>query len=330
MNMRKKTKIRLIRQRTPLEKLQALSAHLGGPDIYIKRDDLISFGMGGNKVRKIEYYLAAAVKIKASTVVSIGAPHSNHTRAVSAAASYLGMNSAVLVMGMKPPHLSGNLLLNSILGADLVYLNQPINDFTDRLKLMEKTAANLEKNGEKVFIIPVAGAIGCLGPYDACLEMLVQSRQKRIDVQHQIVAVGSGESFTGLHIAGTERGRVVTHGICIGRMANQIEPTIVQLINETLGLLGKKRNNAMNIRLYDQYLGNTGVSTQEALEAINLVARLEGIFLDPIYTGKAMAGLIDLIQNKHIKAKESVVFWHTGNPSSLFSHTEDFGKESKR
>jgi 1-aminocyclopropane-1-carboxylate deaminase/D-cysteine desulfhydrase-like pyridoxal-dependent ACC family enzyme len=328
--MKSNAKISLIRKKTPLEKLQALSAHLGGPEIFIKRDDLINFAMGGNKVRKMEYYIAEAVKAKASTVISIGAPHSNHTRVVSVAASYLGLTSTVLVMSKKPRHLSGNLLLNSIVGANLVYLNKPIHDFSDRLKLMEKTAANLTENGEIVFIVPVAGAVGCLGPYDACTEMLAQARQKGISVQHQIVAVGSGESFTGIHLAGEEIGKVVTHGICVGRMVNQIKPTIAQLINETLELLGKKRNRVMNLKIYDQYLGDATVSTPEALEAIKLVARLEGIFLDPIYTGKAMAGLIDLIQRKHIRAKESVVFWHTGNPSSLFSHIEDFESKSRR
>ena len=327
--MRKTAKIRLIRQRTPLEKLHALSAHLGGPDIYIKRDDLISFGMGGNKVRKMEYYLAQAIKAKATSVVSIGAPHSNHTRAVSAAASYLGLTSTVLVMGNRSSQLSGNLLLNSLLGAELVYLGKSVHDFSDRLNLMERTAANIEKRGQKAFIVPVAGAVGCLGPYDACLEMLVQARQKRINVDHQVVAVGSGESFAGLHLAGRKNAQVVTHGICIGRQAKQIEPTVVQLIRDTSKLLGNSRGDRTNIHIYDQYLGDPASGTQEALEAIKLVARLEGIFLDPIYTGKAMAGLVDLIQTKYIKANESVVFWHTGNPSSLFSHTKDFANQTR-
>lgn len=320
-----KSKLKLIQYKTPLQELKSLSAFLKGPPIYIKRDDLISFGMGGNKVRKMEFYLFDAIRNGATTVISIGASHSNHTRAVTAAAVRLGLKAVVVVMGKASKVNTGNLLLNRILGANIVYTGHFIYDFNERLQIMKEIAADLEREGKKVFIVPVAGAKGCLGHYLACREVLSQARKRKLNLRHQVIAVGSGESSVGINEGAKETDFLITHGICIGRKAEEIKPVIFDLMGKTVELLGQSsfKDNS-GLLLHDKYLGEAGEPTAEGIEAIRLLASLEGIFLDSVYTGKAMAGLIDLILSGEIARDEPVVFWHTGGASSLFSHEEHF------
>jgi 1-aminocyclopropane-1-carboxylate deaminase/D-cysteine desulfhydrase-like pyridoxal-dependent ACC family enzyme len=314
-------KLKLINQFTPFEELVKFSSYLGGPRIWVKREDLISFAMGGNKVRKMEFYLAEALEMGADTVVSIGAEQSNHTRAASAACARLGLKSVVLVMGKRPEKIKGNLLLNQLLKARLIYLNRHIDNFEERAQAMQTVAARYEEKGYKVSILPVSGERGCLGPYFACREMLSQAEAINLPIRHQIVAVGSGESFVGMQLAAAQKGNVKTHGICIGRRVDQMLPIVHTLYQKAFKLIQKmKPAEIPTFRLYDDYLGTPGVPSDKSRAAIRKFACLEGVFLDPIYTGKVMVGLMDLVKKREVSKDETVVFWHTGNPSMFFAY----------
>lgn len=273
----------------------------------------------------MEFYLAEALESGADTVVSIGAPQSNHTRAVSAVCAKLGIQSVVVVMGKKPETLTGNLLLNHLLGAHLVYVDKLLPDFPDRERLLIEEAARWRDLGRTAAVIPVSAGLGCIGPYLACWEMLSQAEQLGIEVRHQVVAVGSGESVVGLAIAGAERGTVKTHGICIGKKSIQMEPIVVELWDETLELLKKEApERESSMVLYDDYLGVPGTPSSDSVGVIGTTARNQGVFLDPIYTGKAMVGLVDLIRKGVIPKEEGIVFWHTGGAPLFFAYESVF------
>jgi 1-aminocyclopropane-1-carboxylate deaminase/D-cysteine desulfhydrase-like pyridoxal-dependent ACC family enzyme len=306
---------------TPLVELKKLSAFLKGPRIFMKREDLVGFAMGGNKVRKFEFFMADALQKGADCCIAIGGIQSNHTRVAAASALHCGLKAYLLLMGEKPPHIRGNLLLDYMLGAEIIYIPEFL-DFEGRTKAMLKLAETLEKDGYKPYVLPAVCPLGCLGPLMAMEEALKQAMD--INFDYQFVPIGSSETMVGLIVGAKHAGpKFETVGICTTRKKELINPTIEDLSIKLNDLFGGDQEARFNYSLLDGYLGKAFHPTQEGLDAIRLVAKTEGIFLDPIYTGKAMAAMIDLIQKKKFSQSENLLFWNTASSPIFFAY-EDY------
>ncbi|UKE83483.1 D-cysteine desulfhydrase [Pectobacterium colocasium] len=316
---------------TPLEALPNLSAYLGGPTIYIKRDDATGLATGGNKTRKLEFLLADAQQQGADVIITQGATQSNHVRQTIAAATKLGLKTKVLLEKRVEDYgedyqRSGNVLLDHLLGGEII---DHLPAGTDMQQAMETLAESLRKEGLKPYIIPGGGSspVGALG-YVACAEeLLFQSSQQRLRIDHIVHATGS----TGTQ-AGLVAGLAATHshipllGISVRAPKAKQEENVYALAQRTwqlLGIPGELPRSAVQVN--SDYVGKGyGIPTEGTLEALRLLAQLEGILLDPVYSGKGMAGLIDLIRQGHFRADENIVFIHTGGSAGLFGYRQLF------
>ncbi|MEI7369212.1 D-cysteine desulfhydrase [Pectobacterium sp. 1950-15] len=316
---------------TPLEALPNLSAYLGGPTIYIKRDDATGLATGGNKTRKLEFLLADAQQQGADIIITQGATQSNHVRQTIAAATKLGLKTKVLLEKRVEDYgedyqRSGNVLLDHLLGGEII---DHLPAGTDMQQAMETLAESLRKEGLKPYIIPGGGSspVGALG-YVACAEeLLFQSSQQRLRIDHIVHATGS----TGTQ-AGLVTGLAATHsqipllGISVRAPKAKQEENVYALAQRTwqlLGIPGELPRSAVQVN--SDYVGKGyGIPTEGTLEALRLLAQLEGILLDPVYSGKGMAGLIDLIRQGHFRADENIVFIHTGGSAGLFGYRQLF------
>jgi D-cysteine desulfhydrase len=316
-------RLRLATLPTPLQPAERLSAALGGPTIWFKRDDLTSFGLGGNKVRKLEFVVADALAQGADTLVTGAGPQSNHIRATMAVAARLNLKGVAVFHGARPPETQGNLLLDELLGAELVFTNNP-----DRTRLDGQIAAEVERlraAGRRPYLIGRGGAspLGSVGYVAASLEILTQLVELNLQPDYLFCATGSCGTQAGL-VAGARwlQPGYRVWGVTVSRPRPECLVRVEQLALETAALLGLKLDLAAgDIVVEDDYIGpGYGIPTPECVQAIQLVARTEGIFLDPVYSGKAMAGLIDLIRRGRLGPQETVLFLHTGGAPSLFAH----------
>lgn len=316
---------------TPLEALPNLSAYLGGPTIYIKRDDATGLATGGNKTRKLEFLLADAQQQGADIIITQGATQSNHVRQTIAAATKLGLKTKVLLEKRVEDYgedyqRSGNVLLDHLLGGEII---DHLPAGTDMQQAMETLAESLRKEGLKPYVIPGGGSspVGALG-YVACAEeLLFQSSQQRLRIDHIVHATGS----TGTQ-AGLVTGLAATHsqipllGISVRAPKAKQEENVYALAQRTwqlLGIPGELPRSAVQVN--SDYVGKGyGIPTEGTLEALRLLAQLEGILLDPVYSGKGMAGLIDLIRQGYFHADENIVFIHTGGAAGLFGYRQLF------
>lgn len=316
---------------TPLEALPNLSPYLGGPTIYIKRDDATGLATGGNKTRKLEFLLADAQQQGADVIITQGATQSNHVRQTIAAAAKLGLKTKVLLEKRVEDYgedyqRSGNVLLDNLLGGEII---DHLPAGTDMQQAMETLAESLRKEGLKPYVIPGGGSspVGALG-YVACAEeLLFQSSQQRLRIDHIVHATGS----TGTQ-AGLVTGLVATNsqipllGISVRAPKAKQEENVYALAQRTwqlLGIQGELPRSAVQVN--SDYVGKGyGIPTEGTLEALRLLAQLEGILLDPVYSGKGMAGLIDLIRQGHFRADENIVFIHTGGSAGLFGYRQLF------
>ncbi len=317
---------------TPLHRAKRLSAALGGPDIWFKRDDLTGFGLGGNKVRKLEFLGADAVAQGAGAIVTGAGAQSNHVRTTVAVARHLGLACRVVLHSSRPPETQGNLLLDELMGAEIVF-----TDDTDRSQLDRHIIAEgerLKAEGRKPYIIGRGGAsaLGSAG-YTACaLELAGQLVAKNLQPDHLLCAVGSCGTLAGL-IVGSRWLQAGYHlqGVTVSRPRGEVLERLQRLAGETAALLDLALDPVFDpaqVAIYDGYIGpGYGIPTPECIEAIRLVAQTEGIFLDPVYTGKAMAGLIDLIRQGQFGRDETVLFLHTGGWPALFAHSDELMTE---
>jgi D-cysteine desulfhydrase family pyridoxal phosphate-dependent enzyme len=325
MKLAKLPRFSLAQLPTPLMPAKNLSAALGGPEILIKRDDLTGLALGGNKTRKLEYLIADAQANGATHVITMGAVQSNHCRQTAAACRLAGLN-CVLVMNAstEDPAVQGNFLLDHILGAE----PHIISDKTDRMSRAEHIAEELKAQGHVPYIIPTGGSnpIGASSYVAASYELMQQSIDQGVVLSRLYVAAGGpGGTHAGLCL-----GQKMTNaswkvqGISIENRGDRLKQTNSKLANETAEYLGTDvRLTEDDIHVDDRYTGpGYGIATDECLEAIRLLARTEGIFLDPVYTGKTMAGLIDHIRTGVISPDETVVFLHTGGAPALFADPE--------
>ena len=311
---------------TPLEPLPRLSARLG-VRLWVKRDDQTGLATGGNKTRKLEFLLAEALRQECDTVLTVGGPQSNHCRQTAAAAARLGLR-CLLVLGGDAAQArpGGNLVLDELLGAELVWAGgQP------REVVMADRAEAERQAGRRPFAIPLGGStgLGAVGYALALQELLAQAEAAGVRFDRLVVASSSGGTQGGL-VAGAAlygfRGEVL--GISIDNERGALQATVARLAGEAAALLGQPRTfSPAAVGVSDAYLGSGyGVLGQPEREAIRLFALEEGLLLDPVYTGRAAAGMLDLISRGTIRKDEAVLFWHTGGTPALFAYADELLK----
>ncbi|HET9027946.1 MAG TPA: D-cysteine desulfhydrase [Trueperaceae bacterium] len=313
---------------TPLEPLPRLSAHLGGPNLWLKRDDLLGLAAGGNKTRKLEFLVADALEQGADTLVTTGAVQSNHCRLTLAAAVHEGL-SCRLVLEERVPNsydvqASGNNFLFNLLGVEAVTV---VPAGTDLNAAMQVVAGEVAALGRKAYVIPGGGSnpLGALG-YVACAqELMQQAFDLGLNVTRLVTASGSGGTHSGVvaGLTGTSAGVPVT-GISVRAPKAPQEEKILGLARATAELAGSERlPTAADIEVLDGYVGGGySIPTPGMVEAVKLFARFEGVLLDPVYSGKAAAGLIDLVRSGAFERHDNVVFLHTGGSPALYAYQD--------
>lgn len=314
---------------TPIQRLEHLSDRLDGPNLYVKRDDLLGLAGGGNKTRKLEFVVADALARGADTLITCGSVQSNHCRLTLAAAVREGMRCQLVLEERVPdsydPAASGNNFLYRLLGVERI---EVVPGGADLEAAMGELADDLADQGRKGYVIPGGASTprGALG-YVACAEeILAQSFDAGLRIDHVVCASGSGGTHGGLlaGFVGNSAGIPVT-GISVRHPRDHQEGHIHALANETAEFAGaevKVPEGAVAVR--DEYVGpGYSLPTEEMVEAVRLLARLEGILLDPVYTGKAMAGLLDLCREGAFADDDNVLFLHTGGAPSLYAYRSE-------
>lgn len=310
---------------TPLEVAPNLSAALGGPRVLIKRDDLTGLALGGNKTRKLEYLIADALAQRATVVITAGGPSSNHCRQTAAAARIAGLR-CVLVHNSREaePEAQGNFLLNHLFGAEFRFVREE----AERPAMMEAVAAELRAAGERPYIIPGGGSnpLGATAYVQAVFEIVEQLRELGETATHlYATASTSGGTFAGLALgAKLARASFELVGIVIEDDAAATAAVVAPLANATAEFLGvAERISEGELQLDDRFVGpGYAIPTEGCLEAMALAARTEGLLLEPVYTGKTLAGMIEHVRSGRLGKGDTVVFLHTGGAPAVFSYAD--------
>jgi len=319
---------------TPLELMPRLSKHLGGPNIYVKRDDCTGLATGGNKTRKLEFLMADAVANNADVIITQGAVQSNHARQTVAAACKMGMECELVfekrVEDPSDPYInSGNVLLDRIFGAHI----RDVEKGTDMDAAMEDVAEELRSAGKTPYIIPGGGSnrIGALGYVDCALELMSQANSEGIVIDHVVHATGSAGTQAGL-IVGLKASyaNIPLLGIGVNAPKDVQEEKVYKLAVDTAEYVG-----AAGVVQRDDIVANCdyvgegyGIPTKAMNDAVMLLARLEGLLLDPVYSGKGLAGMIDLIGKGYFTGARDIVFVHTGGVAGLFGYSDQLHTKS--
>jgi L-cysteate sulfo-lyase len=330
MNLARFQRIRLGHLPTPLEHLPRLTAELGGPEIWIKRDDCTGLASGGNKTRKLEFLIGDALAQGADTLITHGAVQSNHVRQTAAAASKYGLKCAALlerrVPGRGPAYeTGGNVLLDRLLGAELRFVAPD----TDMDAACAGLAEELRERGGKPYYIPGGGsnAVGALGYVNAALELLQQANDLGLRIDCVVHGTGSTGTQAGL-VCGLEGANagIDVLGISVRRPAAAQEEAVYHTASATADYVGIRSGlERARVRANGDYIGpGYGVPTAATIEAIRLAALHEGLLLDPVYSGKAMAGLIDLCRKGFFTRGQNILFLHTGGAAALFAYEAEF------
>ncbi len=312
---------------TPLEHLPRLSAELGGPQIFVKRDDCTGLATGGNKTRKLEFAMAEALQQGADTVVTVGAVQSNHVRQTAAAACKLGLQCEVLLEHrVEDPteyySQSGNVLLDRIFGANL--REYPAG--TDFDQAMDEVAAAVTASGGKPYLIPggASNPVGALGYVNCAIELLQQIDERGLDIGHIVTATGSAGTQAGL-VVGLKAmsSGIPLLGVGVNVPQDEQEQKVYELACETAEYIGKPGIVAReHVVANCDYIGDGyGIRTDSMNEAVLMLARLEGLLFDPVYSGKALAGMIDLVRRDAL-GNGDIVFLHTGGAAALFAYAD--------
>ena len=301
---------------TPIEALPRLSERLGGPRLLIKRDDQTGLAFGGNKTRKLEFLVAEARDEGARTLVSGGALQSNHCRQTAAAAARFGFECILVLTGDKPEHPSANLLLDQLFGAQVVYA--PGRE--DRDRILQETFDHATQKGMKPYLVPYGGSslTGALGYAFAVKELMEQN----VPADWIVFATSSGGTHAGLALGQRVfgyKGKVL--GISVDESEEWLSTHVSELASSASEKLGRRIEftAAEVLANADYCTAGYGVLTEPEREAIHLFAKHEGLLLDPVYTGRAAAGMIDLIRKGFFKKDEMVLFLHTGGQPALFA-----------
>jgi D-cysteine desulfhydrase family pyridoxal phosphate-dependent enzyme len=319
---------------TPLTDARHLSSTLGGPRILIKREDLSGLALGGNKCRKLEFILAEAQKQGATAVISTASSQSNFCLQLAAAGRKLGMKGSFVLMKGVHTETQGNLLLQNILDSDVEILDVSdmsliSGDFIS--EKWDKVAEDLKAKGYKPFIMrhnvpDISALLGPVGLVNAAEELDHQLKDLGIEADYVVLANGGGGTQAGLELGAryfNTKWKVV--GIPVLNKKETAVNTTAEQVNATSDFLGLDiKVSPQDIEIHDEYIGEGyAIPTQEGIEAIRQVAQTEAIYLDPVYTGKAMAGLMDLTRKGRFKSSDTVVFVHTGGVAALFAYNEE-------
>lgn len=320
-NLTRYPRLEFIGAPTPLEYLPRLSDYLGR-DILIKRDDVTPMAMGGNKLRKLEFLAAEALREGADTLITAGAIQSNHVRQTAAVAAKLGLHCVALLensIGTRAENYltNGNRLLLDLFNVQI----EMCDALHDPVTQLDELATRVEAQGFRPYVIPVGGsnALGALGYVESALE-IAQQCEGAVGISSVVVASGSAGTHAGLAV-GLEQlmPQVELIGVTVSRSIADQKPKVVTLQQAVAQAL--EVTASADITLWDDYFApGYGTPNDEGMEAVKLLARLEGILLDPVYTGKAMAGLIDGISQKRFKDEGPILFVHTGGAPALFAY----------
>lgn len=312
-------RVRIAALPTPIESLPRLSASLRGPRLLVKRDDLTGLAFGGNKARKLEFVLAEAQANGARTLITVGAAQSNHCRQTAALAARVGMDCILVLSGEPEAGPSGNLLLDGLFGAEIVWTTRD-----EREAALQHTFETAWEGGRRPYCIPLGAStpVGALGFEAAFQEFLEQDVAQSLGVDWIIVASSSGGTQAGLALGAARSGwsgQVL--GISIDEPQDELKRVVADLASQAAERMGETvRLTPDAVHVNADYLG-AGYGIMGALEreAIQLFARMEGLLLDPVYTARAAGGMIDLIRRGFFKPEDTVLFWHTGGTPALFA-----------
>jgi D-cysteine desulfhydrase family pyridoxal phosphate-dependent enzyme len=311
---------------TPLVELPRLSAALGGPRLLMKRDDLTGLALGGNKTRKLEFLVGEALANGCDTLVTGGAEQSNHCRQTAAAGAMTGLGCHLVLGGEEPAVPTGNLLLDELCGA--------VVHWTGEFRKGEKIPAiaeSLRRAGKRPCVVPYGGSnvTGALGFVEAVRELTLQAEAAGAAISHVVFPSSSGGTHAGLLVGRSlfrETFHLVGIGIDKGEAGEKpLEETVAALAGATAERLGSAvRFGPDQVDIRGEYLGGGyGVVGDLERRAIRMTASTEGIFVDPVYTGRAMGALIDLVERGDLTREDTVLFWHTGGTPALFAHAAE-------
>lgn len=301
---------------TPIEELPRLSETLGGPRLLVKRDDQTGLAFGGNKTRKLEFLVAEALEQGARTLISAGAVQSNHCRQTAAAAARFGLACILVLTGDAPAQPSANYLLDQLLGVEVVH----VADRKDRERILKETFDRARDKGKKPYLVPYGGSspTGALGYAFAVQELIEQ----KVHADWIVFGTSSGGTHAGLTLGQRLfgfKGKVL--GISIDESEAWLKEHVAKLASDASEKLGERiQFTPADVLANDQYCrAGYGVLTDAEREAVRLFAKTEGLLVDPVYTGRAAAGMVDLIRKGFFKKDETVLFWHTGGQPALFA-----------
>lgn len=311
---------------TPLEFLPRLTEHLGGPNVYVKRDDCTGLGTGGNKTRKLEFLMADAINKKADVIITQGAVQSNHARQTAAAAAKIGMKCELVfekrVADATTAYKeSGNVFLDKLFGANI----HEVANGSDMTKEMEDLSDQLREKGSIPYIIPGGGSnpIGALGYVDCVIELIAQAKSKDITFDSIIMATGSAGTQAGL-VVGSKitKSNIPVLGIGVNAPKEAQEEKVFKLASDLSDFMGlPSLVSRDDVVANCDYVGDGyGIPTPEMNKALLQLARLEGLLFDPVYSGKGLAGMIDLIGKGYFENQKNIVFIHTGGAAGLFAY----------
>jgi len=311
---------------TPIHELKNLSKYLNAPKIFIKRDDLTGLALGGNKIRKLEYLIGDALLNNCDTIITGGSAQSNHCRQTAAAASIYGLECHLALGGEEPNLFEGNLLLDKLLGAVIHW-----SGVFRKGEKIPQICKELISMGKKPYIIPYGGSneIGVWGFINAVKELKIQIKNLKEEFTHIVFPSSSGGTHAGFIIGKSKYNlSVELIGIQIDKGTKDEFPyieTLLNLLNSTSQkIFMNKEYKLKDIILFEDYVGEGyGIMNDLDIEAIKLLSKFEGILLDPVYTGRAMGGLIDLVKKKYFSKDDKILFWHTGGIPALFTYSKN-------
>lgn len=323
-------RIKLTTLPTALNKMNNLTNLVDGPDLYVKRDDVMELAHGGNKTRKLEFGLAEALNNGAKAVVTQGGLQSNHVRQTCSGAAKFGLEAHVVLNNPVPEMKealmgSGNYLMDELMGAH-IYLAEE-----GRGPLVDKVIAKLTNSGKRPYNIPAGASngIGSLGYMDAAREMIMQWDEMGLSPSHIITATGSCGTQAGLLMGLRYFGNTTTQvvGVSVAAPAARLQTRVREVINMITDVTGISGDIVKDdeIIVVDEYIGTGyGRPTEAGMAAIRLLGEKEGIILDPVYSGKGMSGLLDLIKNNKLEDAKDVVFLHTGGAPTIHAYSDHF------
>jgi D-cysteine desulfhydrase len=312
---------------TPLEKLKSTPLIPEGYQLYLKRDDLTGFGLSGNKIRKLEFLACDALKKKADTLVTCGGFQSNHARATALLSAQLGLRSVLILFGEEKPQLEGNFFLDKLCGAGIRLI--PSLEYDNVERIMEEVASELKSKGRNPYIIPEGGSnpLGVWGYIKTAFEMKKQIDKLKLKIDKIVTALSSAGTYCGLFLGAKLCGwKTEVVGINVRFLPSYPVEKICTLLDDTISKYELKvKFREKEIRVIEGYVGEGyALNRIEELEFIKAFISQTGILLDPVYTGKAMFGLVDFIEKGKFSKKEKIVFLHTGGGFGLFPVKERF------